>query len=256
MTLKDIVEMLQGAGVFAAADPKAIAQLLKNAAAGSPAEAAGAAVDYASAAANSLGIPEGSAAMEKLIGGAGAGAGAMAKRWSGLLGEAGGSAKTTWAAAHPPLKGLFGIGENVNPLEHAGSIGGQAAGIMFGLNLLADYVGSKMEGGKQTQKLARAIRNPRELTMDIQENLAETETAKAMEAARINQLRTQVAGQDPKMYQLLHSLAAGDAFPRLGPGEARVGGSSLISNDVLDKAIANSDIWDLPRGSTLFGRAQ
>jgi hypothetical protein len=171
-------------------------------------------------------------------------------------GGAAGAARTAWSAAHPVLKGLFGIGENVNPFKHAGAIGGQAAGIMFGLNLLADYVGSKMEGGKQTQKLARAIGNPRELTMDIQENLAETETAKAMEAARINQLRTQVAGQDPKMYQLLHSLAAGDAFPRLGPGEARVGGSSLISNDVLDKAIANSDIWDLPRGSTLFGRVE
>jgi len=123
-----------------------------------------------------------------------------------------------------------------------------AAGLTFLLSMLADYGLSRRKNYEQTQAMKEALEDPFSLRLSMRENIAERETARAIENARMRKLQREVATQDPKMYAYLHSLVAGDTIPHLGPGEARIGGSALLDPDTLDRAAAHSDLWDDIRG--------
>lgn len=125
---------------------------------------------------------------------------------------------------------------------------GGAAGLTFLLSMLASYAQSKSESYKQTKAIRKALEDPFSLGMSMRENIAERETARAIENSRMRKMQREVATQDPKMYAYIHSLIAGDTIPHLGPGEARIGGSALIDADTLDRAAVHSDLWNDIRG--------
>jgi len=120
---------------------------------------------------------------------------------------------------------------------------GWAAGGAFGVDMLTDWIMSFRERQKAVGKLGRALEDPWELSEAFAEDYVEQETAKKIEAARMRKLQ-EVAMLNPQMYASLHSRAAGDTIPHLGPGEARIGGSAWHDDEVLDRALANSDIWE------------
>ena len=145
-------------------------------------------------------------------------------------------------AARPGLAGVTGAGVAGVASQFAkGAMG--LAGLTFVGSLASDWAGSVRERRQSVADLHEALDDPWALEEAYAEDFVEKQTAMKIEAARMRKLQ-ELAMMNPQLLANMRSKATEDSIPALGPGEARIGGSAWYDPEVIDKALANSDIWE------------
>jgi hypothetical protein len=150
------------------------------------------------------------------------------------------------AAAATGLKGLFArlrgmIAKQAGGgLKTAGILGGAA----LGGSLYADFFRGRLEEKRSWERKELALEDPEAYKASVMRGMEDEAIASAIEATRMRKLQLGLGVQNPQMLKVLQALAAGDAFPRLGPGEHIAGGSSIMDPEVVNRAIATGDMGE------------